>query len=94
MRWKQPTGKRRWKAELGGRVYSTAYAAEKKIYVGCGDGNVHCLDAATGKTVWSMLTGNGIDSSPALVGDTLLIGSQDFFVYALDAKQRGSALEV
>ena len=38
-----------------------------------------------GKIMWSILTGNGIDSSPALVGDTLLIGSQDFFVYALDA---------
>src|SRR5438105_15584982 len=34
---------------------------------------------------WSVLTGNGIDSSPALVGGTLLFGSEDFFVYALDA---------
>ena len=35
--------------------------------------------------MWKVVTGDGIDSSPALVGDTLLIGSQDFFVYALDA---------
>ena len=37
------------------------------------------------KPVWSTPTGNGIDSSPAVIGDTVLIGSEDFYFYALDA---------
>ena len=55
------------------------------LYVGCGDGKVYCLDVSSGKTVWSTPTGNGIDSSPAVIGDTVLIGSEDFYFYALDA---------
>src|SRR6185437_11198304 len=35
--------------------------------------------------VWSTATGNGIDSSPAVAAETVLIGSEDFFFYALDA---------
>src|SRR5207249_2083702 len=37
------------------------------------------------KTLWSTPTGNGIDSSPALAGDLLLIGCEDFFLYAMNA---------
>ena len=80
------TGRKRWTQELGGRrIYSTACVAEKHLYLGCGDGKVYCLEAASGKTLWSVPTGNGIDSSPAMSGDAVLIGSEDFFFYALDA---------
>ena len=35
--------------------------------------------------MWSTPTGNGIDSSPAVVGDLVLIGSEDFLFYAMNA---------
>ena len=60
------SGRTRWVQKLGGRIYSTIYAAEHQLYVGCGDGKVYCLDASSGKILWSTPTGNGIDSSPAV----------------------------
>ena len=74
----------RWVHELGGRIYSTIYAAEHQLYLGCGDGKVYSLDASSGKTLWSTPTGNGIDSSPAVAGDLVLIGSEDFWFYAMN----------
>ena len=35
--------------------------------IGSGDGKVYCLDVSSGKPVWSTPTGNGIDSSPAVI---------------------------
>src|SRR5258705_194127 len=79
------TGALKWKQSLGGRIYSTAYATEQHVFIGCGDGYVYGLDAKTGKIAWKTGTGNGIDSSPAVVGETVLVGSNDFFFYALNA---------
>jgi outer membrane protein assembly factor BamB len=78
------SGALRWKTALGGRIYSTAYVAETKLYIGCGDGKLYCLDSR-GKILWSAETGNAIDSSPALDGDMVIVGSEDFSVYAFDA---------
>ncbi len=90
-------GRRCDRPEIGhrarGKIYSTIYAAEHQLYLGCGDGKVYCLDASSGKILWSSPTGNGIDSSPSLADDLVLIGSEDFFVYAMKATQE-SALEI
>ncbi len=46
---------------------------------------MYALDAATGAKLWSFATGGAIDSSPAVAGGTVYIGSNDDSVYALDA---------
>src|SRR5256885_3474236 len=38
--------------QLGGRICSTAYAAEGHIYVGAGDGKVYSLDSSSGNILW------------------------------------------
>src|SRR5256714_15650885 len=74
-----------WTRQLGGRICSTAYATEGHIYVGAGDGKVYCLDSASGNILWEATTLNGIASSPVIAANTVLIGSEDCFFYALYA---------
>ncbi|NIA12006.1 MAG: PQQ-binding-like beta-propeller repeat protein [Nitrospiraceae bacterium] len=48
---------------------------------------IHALDVATGEEKWKTTIGAGwsSESSPAVVGDTVYIGSRDNNIYALDA---------
>ena len=43
------------------------------------------MNAATGAKLWNYTTGSGIDSSPAVVGGVVYVGSEDDNVYALNA---------
>ena len=49
------------------------------------DGKVYALDAATGRVRWAYTTGSHVDSSPAVAGGTVYVGSDDGTVYALKA---------
>jgi outer membrane protein assembly factor BamB len=44
------------------------------------------LDASTGATKWHYLTGGGIFTAPAIVGNVEYVGSLDNRTYALNAK--------
>lgn len=60
--------------------YSSPVLDGDRIYIGCigENGEVRCLSAADGSEVWARATGSEIyDSSPAIAGDTLAIGSVD-----------------
>ncbi|RMF93337.1 MAG: hypothetical protein D6741_13810, partial [Planctomycetota bacterium] len=48
-------------------------------------GQIRCLEAATGKTVWTFLAGGRIDSPPTYWKGRLLFGCRDGYVYCLDA---------
>ncbi|RLF29199.1 MAG: hypothetical protein DRN05_02240, partial [Thermoplasmata archaeon] len=56
-------------------IRSSPAVADNKVYVGSFDGNIYCLDATDGSLIWSHALENSIDSSPAIVNDTLYIGS-------------------
>jgi eukaryotic-like serine/threonine-protein kinase len=56
------------------------------VYVGCGDGNLYALDAATGELRWKFATGEVVHSSPAVVDGVVYFGGWDTFLHALDAK--------
>ena len=43
---------------------------------------VYGLDATTGAVLWTGATGGTVSSSPAIVGGTVYIGSQDGMLYA------------
>jgi outer membrane protein assembly factor BamB/predicted MPP superfamily phosphohydrolase len=44
------------------------------------------LDTLTGQKQWEFNTGNSVESSPAISGNTVYAGSKDGFLYALDRK--------
>jgi hypothetical protein len=49
------------------------------------DDNVYCLNATTGTRIWNYTTGDYVDSSPAVNGDLVYVGSYDKKVYCLNA---------
>lgn len=57
--------------------------AQNKLFIGCSDGWVYALDAATGDKLAEFKTGDKIWGTPAVDGDTLYIGSFDKKLYAL-----------
>ena len=52
---------------------------------------MYAFDAATGKLRWSSLSGDAIDSSPAIANGVLYIGSNDHKLYAFNASGCASA---
>ncbi|HEX9109556.1 MAG TPA: PQQ-binding-like beta-propeller repeat protein [Longimicrobiales bacterium] len=58
--------------------YSSPTLVGGRIYIGSLGGDVRCIAADSGQTIWSTSTGSEIyESSPAVSGDVLLIGSVD-----------------
>lgn len=75
----------KWIVNLGGAIVGSPSIAYGKVYVGCIDRNIYCLDAQTGTIVWKYLTNWKIRSSPALKDGKVYIGPDDGNVYCLDA---------
>ena len=46
---------------------------------------MHAIDAATGKAAWTFTTRARVDSSPAVAGGRVYVGSNDGRLYVLDA---------
>ncbi len=65
--------------------YSSAAFADGKVVLGGRDKMVHCLNAATGKAIWTFTTRARVESSPAIAGGRVFVGSSDgrFYVLAL-----------
>jgi outer membrane protein assembly factor BamB len=64
--------------------YSSAALADGKVVLGGRDKFVHCLNAASGKSLWTFATRARVDSSPAIAGGRVYIGSNDGSFYVLD----------
>jgi outer membrane protein assembly factor BamB len=45
---------------------------------------VHCLDAKTGKARWTFTTNGRVESSPAIAGGRVYVGSSDGRLYVLN----------
>jgi eukaryotic-like serine/threonine-protein kinase len=58
---------------------------QNKLYIGCTDGWIYCLDATTGDLLSKYQTGAKIWGTPAVAGNTVYIGSFDKKLYALDS---------
>lgn len=63
--------------------HSSAAVTEQYVVVGGRDKLVHCIDRKTGAAVWEFPTRGRVDSSPAIVGDRVFIGSSDGNLYEL-----------
>ena len=80
--------------------YSSAALSGGSVVLGGRDKFVHCLNAQTGKALWTFETRARVDSSPAIAEGRVFIGSNDGRLYVLDLKagtkvwefQAGSAI--
>jgi outer membrane protein assembly factor BamB len=83
---KVPSGvKQLWKVAVGAKL-SQAIVSGGRLFVA--DKNAHairCLDATTGKALWSFVADGRIDSAPTAYRDSLLFGCRDGWVYCLSA---------
>jgi glucose dehydrogenase len=52
--------------------------------IGGRDKIVHCINSKTGKIIWTFMTKSRVDSSPAIAGDRVYVGSNDGRLYTLD----------
>lgn len=63
--------------------YSSAAVTADRVVLGGRDKMVHGLNAA-GKAVWTFVTGARVESSPAIVGERVFVGSNDGKFYVLN----------
>jgi eukaryotic-like serine/threonine-protein kinase len=64
--------------------YSSAAVSQGRVVVGGRDKMIHCLSAATGKSLWTFATRARVESSPAIAGGRVYVGSNDGRFYVLD----------
>jgi outer membrane protein assembly factor BamB len=64
--------------------YSSPAVIDGKVVLGGRDKMVHCLNAATGKAIWTFTTRARVESSPVVTGGRVYIGSNDGRFYVLD----------
>ena len=55
---------------------------------------MYALDASSGAKLWEFRTGGGVHSSPAVVGGTVFVGSNDDKVRGADPPERLTAVGV
>jgi len=66
-------------------VYHVVAAKNRAFFGSSGDNKVYCLDAATGKVVWSFFTDGPVRLAPTLWKERVYFGSDDGFAYCLQA---------
>jgi len=72
-----------WQSAKFGPLYSAPVVANGRVYVGSEDHSLYCLDAATGKTLWSMKTGGAIIASPVVADGKIYAASLDGVLYCI-----------
>jgi eukaryotic-like serine/threonine-protein kinase len=77
------TGQQIWKYQASQPVWSSPLINNDKVYEGCFDGQLFCLDLKSGKSITKFATDGIIFSSPVIDDSLLYIGSDDGHLYAL-----------
>jgi outer membrane protein assembly factor BamB len=71
----------------GGSFLQWPFIHEGRVFVGCLDRNVYCIDGKNGEQVWKFMGDGGFaPSSPMVHEGTVYIGSYDYNLYALDER--------
>jgi outer membrane protein assembly factor BamB len=86
-------GKVRWHRQIGS-VSAQAAVAWPNLYVGTDDGELRCLDAATGKdcnalgakSAWPYASRGPIEQVPVVTGDSVIFANEADTVTAVDAR--------
>jgi alcohol dehydrogenase (cytochrome c) len=69
------TGKIVWQNHLPSPAYGAATVANDVVFTSTYAGTIYAFDTQTGKTLWTATAPAGINSFPAIDGDTLLVGA-------------------
>jgi outer membrane protein assembly factor BamB len=69
------SGTRLWQRKLPSMDFGAATVANDVVFTSTYAGTVYGFDAQTGKTLWTAKAPAGINSFPAVDGDTLLVGA-------------------
>jgi len=80
-----------WTKKLSAAVTSSPRVVRGRVYFGCRDARVYCLDAQSGKEVWKCAVGSGVGASPAVEGGRVFVGTYDGTFWCIDASS-GKAL--
>lgn len=96
---KADNGSELWKFNAGTRIRSTPAIKGNNLYAGDCLGRVYALDKRSGSKVWQFATRGdtmrnenfGFDrkaviASPAIAGNTVVVGGRDGYLYAIDAQ--------
>lgn len=76
-----------WKRRTAQIYDSTPAISGPRLFVGSYEpGTVVALDRATGRPLWTLRTGAGVESSPVAVGGIVYAASRDRRVYAIDER--------
>jgi len=66
-------------------VVNNATLGKRLVYQGDKSGTLTAFDAGTGERVWSHRTAGALSSSPAVRGNVVYVGSDDYRLYAINA---------
>ena len=69
------TGKVLWQNKLPSEDFGAATVANDVVFTSTYAGTIYAYDTQTGKTLWTAKAPAGINSFPAVDGDTLLVGA-------------------
>jgi outer membrane protein assembly factor BamB len=73
-----------WQRNLGASETSPLLI-DGRLFIGTAQGNVYCLDAGNGKTIWSYHVAAAVKGAVAYDGGRVFFGGYDGNLYALDA---------
>ncbi|MGE3973804.1 MAG: PQQ-binding-like beta-propeller repeat protein [Bdellovibrionales bacterium] len=80
------TGRQLWRIDIQNGVASGAQAFDDKLYFGGSDGQFYCVDAYTGRLIWTQPTRMENLSPPLVENGVVYFLSGNDHLFALDAK--------
>jgi eukaryotic-like serine/threonine-protein kinase len=76
----------KWQFAAKGAVIQSPVASDGKIYIGSVGKIFYCIDAATGKELWSHDVGDEVSTPAVIANDKVLFGSKYPNLHCLDAQ--------
>ncbi len=84
-------GRKKWEFKANDRIVANVLMDVGRVYAPSWDGNLYCLDAESGNTIWQFSGDSPINVEPVLHNQSLLFGTLGGMFYSLDAND-GSEL--